>query len=87
MRLCPTLRSDMMRSRVASASSISCADTVMAARDDAVAVVILARRAVSSFGSILRKVALIVIIVILFWLSQGFFLSVSFAEEILLVLD
>ena len=73
MKIFALARSTAMRLRDSSASILSCAAAAVAASADAVAAAIFARRAVSSSGSILRNIALVVtfltlvVEVLLFW--------------------
>ena len=62
MRRFAVARSAAMRSRDSLASIFSCATSTNTASDTVVAATICARRAVSSSGSILRNVSLVVTI-------------------------
>ena len=76
----------VMRLCDASASSLSCAAAVVANSDTAVAAEIDARSDERSSGSILRKLALVVKTLSLFWFVWYWFVCVSYPEEFLLML-
>ena len=62
MRIFAVARYAAMRLRASSASILSCAAAAVAASAAAVAAAMCAQRAVNSSGSILRNVALVVIL-------------------------